>query len=356
MDEKLSQFHVTILIFMTQSGMVIFSLPRLVAQHFGTNGWLSLPFISLIVSINICLIAAVYHLGKGKSIFEILEQSIPKWVLSPFYIFIMACWAIFGCLIGKKYILIFQMLAFPTASPVIFKLVFDLLLFAFIIKGIYNMSKAVTVYFLLTIWMILLLFYFYPDFQWERLTPFVFQDRALSIQGFQDVYAAFLGFELSLLFFPYINKKTKILKAVLTGNLIVTLYYTYLCLIAFGTYGQIYLKTLQYPLLSMFAYMQFPFIQGTEILFYSFFMFSIITTSGLYLWASKETGRRIFPINEKLLTLCIVLFTYGFSYLPKTMNELDHLLTILSYILVCSSFLLPIGLILLLLVQRMRGE
>jgi spore germination protein (amino acid permease) len=354
--EKLSRFHVAILVYMTQSGMVIFSLPRLLAQHFGTNGWLSLLLISIVVSINICLITVVYRIGNGKSIFEIMEKSIPKWMLFPFYFFLICCWTFIGCLVAKHYILVFQMIAFPTTSPALFKFVFDILLYIFIIKGIYNMSKAATVYFWLLIWIVLLLFYFYQNFQWVRLTPFIFQDSVLSIQGFADVYAAFLGFELILLLFPYIDKKTKITKAALTGNLMTTINYLCLSVIAYGAYGHTYLRNLHYPLLSMFAYTQFPFVQGTEILFYTFFIFSIIITSGMYLWASLKVSKRMFPINKNLLVLIIILVAYCVSYFIDTISEVEYLLTMACYLQIGITVVLPIALIVLILTQRMRGE
>ncbi len=356
MHEKLSQFHLAILVFMTQAGMVIFSLPRLLAQYFGTNGWLVVVLFAVVVSMNIALISAVYHLGKGRSVFDIMEQSIPRWMLFPFYFLILVSWAVIGCLVAKQYILLFQMIAFPTASPMLFKFLFDALLFLFITMGIYNISKAATVFLWLMGWITLLLFYFYEDSQWERLTPFIFQDSHFSMEGFIGVYSAFLGYELFILVFPYVDKKTKVSRAILYGHLIVTLHYLYLGLIAFGTYGHTYLSTLQFPLLSIFAYIQFPFIQGAEILFYTFFMFSIITTAGMYFWASAEVGKQMFPVNMKLLVFIILFAAFCITYPVDTMNEITSVLTNLSYLQLVTAILFPIGLILLLLIQRTRGE
>ncbi|MGI2293520.1 GerAB/ArcD/ProY family transporter [Paenibacillus sp. GXUN7292] len=355
-QEKLSPFHLAILIYMTQSGMVIFSLSRRLAEQFGTNGWLAVPLVSLIVCANILLMAVVYRMGKGKSIFDIMEQSISKIILFPLYLFLLLVWSLIGCLVAKQYLLVFQMIAFPTTNPMLFKLVFDILAFSLIIKGVYNISKAAAVFFWSIIWMVFLLFYFYYDFKWARLTPFIFQDSTITIQSFSNIYLAFLGIELCLLLFPYINKKSKFTKSILAANLFVTLMYTYLGFVSFGFYGHNYLKTLQFPLLSMFAYIQFPFVQGTEILFYGFFMFSIIITSVMYLWAAKETCARIIPINGKLITAGILLFSYFVAYIPDVMSVVEKWLTVLGYFEFGISFGLPLFLISLLLLQRMRGE
>ncbi|WP_159882454.1 GerAB/ArcD/ProY family transporter [Paenibacillus puerhi] len=356
MKEKLSYFHVTLLFFMTQSGMVIFTLPRLLAQHFGTNGWLALVFIFTIVSINIYFIHVVHRLGKGRSIFEIMEQSIPKFILFPFYLSIVFIWTMIGCLLAKQYVMVFQMIAFPTTNPMIFKLVFDVLAFLLVIQGIYNISKASTVFFWGTMWILLLLFYFYVDFQWSRLTPFFFQDSKITMQGTASIYLAFLGYELCLLLFPYTTQKTRLMKGVWIGNLLLFLNYLYVSFISFGFYGHRYLKDLEFPLLNILAYMQFPFIQGTENLFYAFFMFSIIVTSVMFWWAAKEAISRIFSISQKLLMLVILALSYCISYIFDVMSEIQQWLTILGYIEVVIAFGLPLGLILLLLAQRTRGE
>lgn len=146
MMDKLRPFHITVLVYMTQAGIVMFTLPRSLADYFGTNGWLVLIPCFLLSSFNIYLITLVFRLGKGRSVFEIMEQSIPKGILYPFYMCLASVWLIFGCMIGKKYVLLFQMLSFPTTNPMIFKLAIDLLLFLMLIKGLFTISKSATLF------------------------------------------------------------------------------------------------------------------------------------------------------------------------------------------------------------------
>ncbi|MBW7475608.1 spore germination protein [Paenibacillus oenotherae] len=355
MQEKLSQFHVAILIYMIQSGVVMFRLPQILAENFGTNGWLAILPVSLIVVLNILLIGVVYRLGKGASIFEILEQSIPRIILFPFYLILVCVWAMIGCLITKNYVLIFQMVAFPTTNPMVFKFVLDILIFFLLIQSIYNIAKASTVFFWLLIWMVLLLFFYYADFQWARLTPFIFRGSSATVEGAFSIYSSFAGYTLCLLLFPYANKKTKLIKAALIGHLITTINYIYYCFIAFGFYYYEQLKTLQFPILNLLAYIQLPFIQATENLLYGFIMFTIIVTTVMYCWSAKEVSRRIFPINERLLSAIIIVAAYLFSFIPDISSEVEQWLAYLGYIEFGISFGLPLVLIFVLLIHRKRG-
>lgn len=356
MKEKLSSFHLCILTNMIQAGVIILVLPHLLARHFGTNGWLALIIVSVFVSLNILLISAVYRLGEGQSMFEILEPIIPRFVLYPFYLCLVCVWALLGCLAAKHYVLVFQMVAFPTVNPMVFKLAVDVLAFFLVIKTIYNISKAATVFFWLIIWMMLLLFFFYGEFQWTRLTPFVFQDSRFSTESFLNIYSAFLGYELCLLLIPHCDRKSKFGSSVLIGHLFTTVIYLHISIIAFGFHGYELLRHMQFPLMNLFAYIQLPFIQATENLLYGFMLFATLLTTVMYVWSAKEVALRMIPASGKLVAFVILLLSYWFSYIPDVLSEVQQWLTYLSYIEIGIAFGLPLGLIALLAIRRKRGR
>ena len=82
MQEKLNQFHIILFTYMAQSGVVMFRLPRIVAENFGTNGWISILVCFVISSFNILLIHFVYKHGQGQSVFQLLEQRSPLDIVS----------------------------------------------------------------------------------------------------------------------------------------------------------------------------------------------------------------------------------------------------------------------------------
>ncbi|MDF2722228.1 MAG: spore gernimation protein [Paenibacillus sp.] len=356
MQEKLAAFHLSILIYMTQVGVTILVLPRLLSTHFGTNGWLSLFIISFVATINIALISAVYRMGEGKSIFDIMERAVPKWLLYPFYVFFVCVWALIGCMTAKYYVLVFQMIAFPTMNPMIFKFAFDVLVFMLVIKSIYNISKSATIFFWLISWMTLLLFMFYKEFQWARLTPFLFQDSHQQIKGFLNIYAAFLGFELSLLLIPYCDRKTKFGRSIMFGNLWTTFNYWYVGFILFGFYGYEALRHLQFPLLNLLAYIQLPFIQATENLLYAFILNSAIMTSVMYFWSAKEVAQRMIPASSRLLAFIIMSVSFGIAYIPDVLSEVQHWLEYLSYLEIGIAMGLPVCLIAIIWIQGRKGK
>ncbi|MGO4106227.1 GerAB/ArcD/ProY family transporter [Paenibacillus sp. YAF4_2] len=355
--EKLAPFHATILVFMIQSGVMALILPQLLAESFGTNGWITVLGFGLMASVNILLIGAVYKLGKGRSIFQILEQSIPKFLLLPVYLALALVWTLLGCMAGKEYILIFQMYAFPTTSPMEFKLILDLLVFWLLTKGLYNMAKASTVFFWLFIWMILLLFFFYGDFKWARLTPFMFKGGKFTFLEGLDIYSSFLGYELVLLMFAYTNQKTKLIKSTLLGNAMTTFSYLYLSLITFGLFSLEQLKNKAFPLLELLAYIRFPFLERMENLLYGFFLFTVLFSILLYEWCALEMLKQVFPkMKTNFLAFILIASCFAIAYIPKTLNEVGDWLSTLSMIECGIAFGFPLLLLVVLMFQKIGSR
>ncbi|KIL34847.1 hypothetical protein SD71_17755 [Cohnella kolymensis] len=351
--EKLHPFHVSIMIYMNQSGVIALILPRLFASNYGYNGWLSLAFFFAVSILNIYLISLVYHYGQGRSIFEILEASLPKFFLFPLYVLLAALWTLIGCFAAKQFVFIFQMLDFPTTHPMLLKLLLDILAFSLVIKGIYSISKATTVFFWLFVWMHLLVIYFFGEFQWVRLTSFVFQGETDFVQGGFDIYSAFLGLEIALLLLPYAEKNKKLTRAVYIGNLMSVLAYLVVSVISFGVYSLEQLKRQQYPVLDLLSYIKLPFIERMENLLFAFILFPVLVSVVLYTWASVLALKRIAPkADTNWLAFAALAFSFGAAWVPDVISEVEMLLKYFSYAEEGIAFGLPLLLIIVLLFQR----
>jgi len=356
MTEKLNLFHLGILCFMTQTGVAAFSLSQALAQYFGTNGWLALILISAVVTINIYLLSLVYRWGEGRSIFDILEQAIPQIILFPIYIGLVTLWALLGSMVSKQYLLLYQMISFPTTSPMLFKLFLDFVSMLLLMKGLQAIARASTFFFWLIVWMAFLLLFFIPEIRLVRYTPHIFQDGGSWLQGALSVYGAFLGYELTILLFPYIERKTSYFKGVFWGNFGVTLTYLSFSVVAFGFFSLGQLKMLQFPLLDMLAFIRLPFIERLENLLYGFILFTTVITIVMYWWAALETSMRLFVKgNKKLNGFLIAAGTYIISFIPDSLPDVQNWLKLLGMVETILTFGLPLVLIVLLSFERVKG-
>lgn len=353
MKEKLHFIHLVLLIYLIQSGVSLFTLPNELAYNFGTNGWIAVLLVSLLIFLNIFLIGSVYKLGKGKSLFIILETGLPRMLLYPIYAFLVILWSLIACIIGKQYISLYQIIFLQTTPIMMLKLTYDLLVYLLLIKGLYNIAKASTLIFSITILLAILFTTQFPEIELARFTPFLFKESHDWLHGVFKTYIAFLGFELSLLFFPYVNKESRFFRALLLGNLITTLVYTYTCVVIFGYFGHGYVKDLLFPLMDLLSTIRLPFLERLENLLYGLFLFKVLITSVMYYWAAKEAAKRMFKkTNEKLLSFLIIASSYFISLFPDTLDQIYKWLAFLSKIEIVVGIVLPIIAMLLLLIHK----
>ncbi|GIQ69526.1 spore gernimation protein [Xylanibacillus composti] len=356
--EKLHPLHIAILTYMVQSGVMVFVLPRLTAENYGRNGWLSIVIFSAAATLSIFLISLVFRLGKETSILHIAESLVWKPLLIPVYLVLVSLLAFTGCMVGKEFILIFQMIAFPTTNPMIFKGVFDILALLLLLKGIYNISKAATVFFFLTIWMMALLLFYLGEFEWARLTPFLFRGDTSYVHGGVEIFTAFLGFEICMFLAPYAERVRSLFKAVYIGNLLTTVVYLSVAIVAYGFFSFGQLVETRYPVLDLLAYIELPFIERMENFLFTFFLLLILISSVMYFWMAEEILNHLAPrIQRKWLSVFVVFGSFCFSYFPSLIREVEMWLRWLAYAELVLVFIIPVLLIGLLLIRRWRkGE
>ncbi|MFS1512989.1 GerAB/ArcD/ProY family transporter [Chengkuizengella sp. SCS-71B] len=326
MKEKLHPFQITILIYMIQSGITLFSLPRIAAGAFGTNGWIGVAIMSIFPMINIMFIAMVFHFGKGRSIFEIFEDLIPKFLLRPFFLCLALLWCVLGILIGKDFGLLFRMLYFPELSPTVYVLFMLIFVYLLVSKGLYQIGKTTIIFFFMTIWTVFLMALYVEEFKLTRLTPFIFKgEKEILAQG-MELLTAYLGYEIIILIFPYILRSRSSIKAMFYGNLFTTfIIYVPICFIAFGVLSFDQLKNETFPVLTLFEYLEFPFIERIESFIFSLFSLKALITVVMFYWAGDQVFRYSIPqLKPKVSIIILIIISFGISYIPKFLLDVEN--------------------------------
>ncbi|MFS1519240.1 GerAB/ArcD/ProY family transporter [Bacillus sp. SCS-151] len=356
MQEKLFPYQVAILIYMTQISVGIFSLPRVTAEAFGTNGWIGISIVSMIFVVNILLIGLVFHYSKGKSIFQIFNSHLPNFLVKPFYIIIALIYSSLSILIAKNFQLIIGMQYYPTMPPSLFVIMVLLITYWLVRSGIYHIAKA-TVVFFITILIVFVLGYNLGEFRLTRLTPFIFEGEKELLKKGNQVALHFLGIEMSLFLIPYIAKLKGAFKPVLFSQLLLTFIYSITCLISFGFFSYDQLSNETYPLLTMFEYIEFPFIARVEGIVIHLFLFEVLITIIVFFWGADQLIQHAIPkISPRLSIICLLLVSFLCTIVVNTQVELEKWIYFLRSAEFIIAFLLPILLLLLISISTLRKK
>lgn len=343
MNEKLHHIQIVFIVFMVQTGVTIFSLPRVVAESFGTNGWLAIVFVSAVVCISLFLIYLVYKKGNGESVFVIWEKRIPKILLLPIYVTMIVNMGVLAIMLTKVYSLLIKLMLFKEINTNILVVLILISVLFFLSKGIYNVAKITTAFFFITIFYIFVFPLLFPEFSFTRMTPFFFQGDINIWKGFVDIYKAFIGFCVALFIIPYVEKQTHFGKAIFFGHFLTTIAYLLVCIISFGFFSFEQMKQILYPVLMLLKYVQTPVIERVENITFSVYILSIIVSVAFYYWISVQFLRRFFRnTSERRLTFIIVVITFLLSLFFEKQREIDFIMNIHIYPFMFMSFFLPI--------------
>lgn len=357
MNEKIHYTQLAVIVYLIQSGIVLFALPRLVAEAFGTNGWIGLIGISAIVLVNIYFIILVYKRGNGKSIFMILEASLPKLILYPIYVYMIITFGLLGILVAKNYTLLIQLTMFPDINPNLLLGYFAIVALYFVSKGIYNMAKTTLVIFYLTIWTLLLLLLVVGEFSFVRLTPFLFQDALDPVNTSLEIYSAFLGFELVLFLIPYVKPDGNFGKAIIGGHVFTTFVYTAVCFMGMGFFSLDQLREVLYPTYEILKFMETPVIERIENFVFGVFLLKIMVTVAFYNWAALEVSKQIFKkTKEKKLLILLFASTFLVSLIPTIQREVNEWFSFVINPYIVFAFCFPLLLLLLLWINSKKAR
>ncbi|MZQ86450.1 GerAB/ArcD/ProY family transporter [Paenibacillus sp. 5J-6] len=355
MKERLHPLQLSILIYSIQNGLVLYTLPRTTAEYFGTNGWLSIVITFVLVNINILLIAMSYKLGKGRSIFEIIEANVPKWVMFPVYFFIICVWIGMASMIMRDYIFIMKMIFYPTLPAFYFVLFFTLLSFQLLRGGIYQIAKALAVLIIFTLPMIFLLFYLVPEFDFSRFTPFIFKGGTNPFKGTLQVYSAFLGMEVSMLFFPMVENKWT--KSLFIGNFFSTVIYLLVTFMNFGFFSFNQILNDLYPVMTLFEYTEVPFLSRAENLCFCVYAFKVLSTTVIYYWGAQQIfGNMMKNVKPNFWIIFILALGFILALIPNSVLDVAKSLKLLSNCATGIAWGLPIFVLGNLAIQILKNQ
>lgn len=122
---------------------------------------------------------------------------------------------------------------------------------------------------------ILIFTFFYPlqyaDFQ--NLFPIAQHSFLEIMKGMKGNMFSFFGFEMLLLYYPFIKKARTSQKYAHYANLVTTIVYTYLMILTLAFFSEKQLASAIWAYLSMIKIIQFPFIERFEYIIVSVWAF-----------------------------------------------------------------------------------
>lgn len=312
---QISFIQYVFLIFMTQVGIGVLTLPRDLIEKAGTDGWISI-ILGWMVSIVISLfIISIMKKHPTLTIFELLPLYFGKWIGRVFSVI----WIIYG-MIASTVVLytsihVVKVWILPNTKQYILMALLSVPLYMITVQEIKGIARFSEIIYFTLIWMPFLLMFTLTELHWLHLLPMIKEGWMPVIKTVKSTILSFLGFELAFLFYPFLNKKEKATKGILIANTLSMVVFLIVTLVCFLRFSPLEVKSYVWPTLNLLKLIRLPFLERFEIIFLSFYLFVLFKTIIPYCYFSIEGTNRLVGGNHKKLYLKVIIFFWLFSSL-----------------------------------------
>ncbi|MGO0062266.1 GerAB/ArcD/ProY family transporter [Brevibacillus fluminis] len=284
---KLQSYHVIFLVQNIMAGEGILALPHLMSGV-GYNEWW-VPFVlGIIAQLTLFPMYWLCIRYPQKNLFEMSEILLGK-VLGKAINLIFILYALTTISsICQSYIRLVQSVTL-TEETIVFPLLCLLAIMVYITNGgIKSIARFCMLAFFFTVWMVVYLKWGFTKGELSHIFPLVTTTFPNLLDAVDNSYSAMLGYELILVYFPYIVNQKKALKHASLGLWISVGIYFLVTFVSVIYFSEWQLKQLIYPVLNLYKAVELSFVERIENFGISLWVFLILSTAAAYLWMAKK--------------------------------------------------------------------
>lgn len=308
------------IIYKTQVGIGVLSLPRDLAKTGGTDGWISI-LLGWILSILLSLIIIkIMEKNPEKTLFELLSKYFGKWVGKSLYVLWILYAALAASVVMFSTIHIIKLWIIPDIWNFILMILFIIPIYMVTKHGIRVIGLFAEFVYLITLWMPFLLLYGLKDAHWLFLLPIGKEGLFPILSTVKSTILSFLGFELAFILYPFLKDKKSASKGIIIANSLSMIIFVMVTVINFVRFSPEEIKDYAYPTLNLLKLIRLPFLERLEIIYLSFYLFILFMTIIPYLYTAVLGVSQLCGMQDHRNILRILMclwFLSSFFFLPS---------------------------------------
>ncbi len=283
----LNSYHVVFLVQNIMIGMGLLSLNHTLSAVGYGQWWFPLLF-GVVANITLIPMIWISLQYQDDDLFDIHEKLLGKWIGKLINTLLIVYAVIIFAAVIQKYLDLIQVSVLSDRT-IMGHLIIFLLLAIFIIKGgIKSLARFCILTFFLTGWMVYYLKWGIADGEITHLLPLFNFNKLEFFDAFKNGYTAMVGYELIMVYFPYIIKPYKAFKHATIGIWNTIFFYISVTFVGTMYFSEWQLEHLLFPVLKLFQAVDLSFIEQIDTFALTIWVFLMLTTVGGYLWMAKK--------------------------------------------------------------------
>lgn len=355
-QSKVDHFLVFFLIHSIQVGIGILGFQRSVSEKSGNDAWIAVIIGGLVTHIIVFMIYRILENSKGDLI-QVHRMLFGKWLghcLSLLFIFYFL---LFSTTILRNYIEVVRVWIFRDMNQWLFSFVFLVLVYYVISGGFRTVVGVAVLGVVIPFYLYILQFAPLKFADFEQLLPVLDHSVSNILLSSKAMTLSLLGFELLLIYYPFIKNPEKSKKWAHLAVAFSTFIYTMFMIFSLVFFSHEQLGKNVWATLSMLKVVQFSFVERIEYIAISSWLFVILPNICIGLWAASRAGKRIFRIKQRhalLLALGIVFLANGLLTTRAETSEINDITSMVGFYI--AYVYIPILFLISLLISKWKGR
>lgn len=304
---KITKLQFFFLIFQSQIGIAILSMPYSVYKKAQTDSWLSIIFAGVFIQLIILIQWFLARRFPSKNLFEIIMSLVGR----KFGILVSLFYCIYFISVGGAILSLFSNVITDWLLPYTPQIIIKLLMISIGIYVVKENLRVISRFFVLSsivlIFMIPLVLLSFKTENFIHLLPIGASGLLPIFNGIHQAILPLQGFEIFLVAFPYVssNSFSKV-KLISFSNLVSTLFYTLLTIACITFFSAQEMETTPQPVLYLIKSIGLKLIERPDIFFTALWIVSVSTSFMSYLYSTSKGFKSILPKFSRRIYVYII--------------------------------------------------
>ncbi|HEX3046868.1 MAG TPA: GerAB/ArcD/ProY family transporter [Bacillota bacterium] len=323
---QITAIHFGLFVLSGEIGLGIILLPTVLAEKVGHDGWITI-FLTGLIALGLTWIMMLllqrYH---DRSLYEINRLLYGKWlgqainyILWVYLLFM----AVFFLRLFSEYIRLFHLVRIP--PNIVTTLI--MLPTLFLTRKGYGAIGRFSYFLVVVLGVFMLLgIKASSNIRVSFLQPVGSSGWPKLLGTIPTVFYAFIGLELGAFIYADVKERKQATLWALGATITTLLFLELICLCTTGVFGEVMLKQMIAPLFNLSQYVQFPFVERVDLVFFIFW-FPILESTFRAYFATAYTGLcKLARLNDSLLYYILFsIIVFSLNLLPADLNQIIRL-------------------------------
>lgn len=249
-----------------QVGTGVLSLPRVLAEKAGTDGWIAILIgwaFSTISGIFIVKTSARY---PEDTLYDILIRLFGKIVGKTLIVIYTIYFACYSCIIFVNTMLYLKGWLLPKTPDYIIIFLFSIPTFFVARNGLQIIGRYSELVFYMMLWMPL--FFLIPlrnDGNWLSFFPLLKDGWKPILTAVPTTIFTYLGFDIAFFLYPFLQKKQYAVHGIVIANTLTMLFYLFATLVCFVYFSPDSITEFNQPVLNLLKVIEFRFLERFDM-------------------------------------------------------------------------------------------